>query len=158
MKSTPPPRQFPRQNQKGGAGGTRSGDLFPPLPLRPEQGDTMLVLSRLFLHFLPPFPPFCFLSLAVFLFFQCLSSFSISSVSVSPRHPLSLLPNHSPSFPPAFRPRGGAGAGGVCPCGTKSASSHVSVREFLSALHPPFGGLGAVVRAGVRLSVCLPAG
>lgn len=40
---------------------------------------------------------------------------------------------------------------------SESASSHVSVREFLSALHPPLGGLGAVVRAGVRLSVCLSA-
>lgn len=112
-KSTLPPRyKFPAKIKRG-AGRTRrgGGDLFPPLPLRPEKEDGVIFLSCLFLHFLPPFFPFCF-SFAGCIPFLTMSlwSFSISVLLALNlcvfQAPSPLLRNQRPLFPPAAAPLG----------------------------------------------------
>lgn len=119
-----------------------------------------------------------FLLFSLLFFFRWLYSFS-SNVCVFFFHlcpfgppsfclqaPSPLRPNQRPISLPlqhhqAFRPRRPRP---VCVhvALSLSSSAHVSVREFRSLPFTPYpapvGGLGAVVRASVSLSVCLPAG
>lgn len=117
---------------KGGREGyARAGDLSPPLPLWPKKeglGDLSFSV-----HFLPPFP-FDFVSLAVFLFFQCCSHLSPALfLPLDPAY-LRLTQPSSPNLetpPLRSRPRPAGPSrhqgGGVCPRGAELVRfSHLS--------------------------------
>lgn len=162
-KSSPPPLyRFPAKTKRG-AGRTRSGicSLLFPCGLRRETGD---ISFRLFLHFLPPFLPSVFLSQPVFLFLQYLCRFSLFLLSgpqslclpgILPSSPKPGTPLHPTPAPPIFRPGRQACAHVAL---SLSAFSHVLCVNFSLCTLLRVAGLRAVVRAGVRLSVCLPAG
>lgn len=137
-KSTPPPRdRFPAKTKRGGGRAQSVGDLLPPSfpAVALEKGHGWYFFRLFCISFLlPPLPPTLF-----FLRWLDLYSFS-SNVSGAyppcPFGPQSLSPQASPSpkpetpFSPAPAPRAR-----VCPRALSwSASSHVFVREFPSAL------------------------
>ena len=170
-------RQVPRQNQKGGREEhSRSGICSLLFPCGPRRGTGDISFSPLsaFPSSSPRPPTLFFLRwLYLYSFFPMSLWFLSTSVpsALSLRLPGILLSSPKPETPLSLRPQH---PGLVCVhvALSWSAFSHVSVREFPSALHPlpqlptpapsrppVWVGRGPwSERASACLSVCLPAG